>query len=76
MHAPPFHQTRGTLWLVAGTGEGPPLAELLLRAGWRVHVSVVTAAAARAYAPHPALELTVGSIGGDTSDCCVFRQPL
>jgi precorrin-6A/cobalt-precorrin-6A reductase len=68
MHAPPFHQTRGTLWLVAGTGEGPPLAELLLRAGWRVHVSVVTAAAARAYAPHPALELTVGSIGGDTSD--------
>ena len=45
--AAPVGQDR--LWLVAGTGEGPPLAAALLQRGWRVRVSVVTAAAVRAY---------------------------
>ncbi len=51
------------IWLIAGTGEGPPLAARLLGSGWRVRVSVVSAAASRAYAPHPRLELAVGAIG-------------
>jgi precorrin-6A/cobalt-precorrin-6A reductase len=51
------------IWLIAGTGEGPPLASRLLAAGWRVRVSVVSAAATRAYAPHPRLELAVGALG-------------
>ncbi|MFZ0409557.1 MAG: precorrin-6A/cobalt-precorrin-6A reductase [Cyanobium sp.] len=70
MHAPPFHQGAGParpqapwLWLIAGTGEGPRLAEALLQAGWQLRVSVVSASAARAYAPHPGLRLAVGPIG-------------
>ncbi|QPN66820.1 precorrin-6A/cobalt-precorrin-6A reductase [Synechococcus sp. CBW1006] len=59
--AAPVAQDR--LWLVAGTGEGPPLAAALLQRGWRVQVNVVTAAAVRAYAPHPALEIGVGALG-------------
>ena len=41
---------QGRIWLLSGTGEGPPLAAALLRAGWRVDVSVVTPSAARSYA--------------------------
>ena len=51
------------LWLISGTGEGPPLAGALLARGWRLKVSVVTAAAARAYPRHPDLELAVGPLG-------------
>ncbi len=61
MHPAPAHQ--GRLWLIAGTGEGPPLAAALAAAGWRLRVSVVTDAAARAYAPTAGLELAVGAIG-------------
>ena len=53
------------IWLIAGTGEGPPLAACWLARGWSVRVSVVSAAAARAYAPHPRLELRIGAIGGE-----------
>jgi precorrin-6A/cobalt-precorrin-6A reductase len=74
MQGPAVHQApspgnaadRGAwIWLVAGTGEGPPLAARLLERGWGVRVSVVSGAAARAYAPHPRLELRVGALGGD-----------
>jgi precorrin-6A/cobalt-precorrin-6A reductase len=56
-----FHRPR--LWLISGTGEGPPLATGLLACGWRLRVSVVTAAAARAYPIHPDLELAIGALG-------------
>jgi len=67
MHKGALHQPDGQLptdciWLLAGTGEGPPLAAALLAAGWRVRVSVVTPEAARAYAPHPRLQLQVGPL--------------
>ncbi|MEB3200069.1 MAG: precorrin-6A/cobalt-precorrin-6A reductase [Synechococcaceae cyanobacterium] len=58
-----MHRSTGRLWLIAGTGEGPPLAEALVGAGWRLRVSVVTQAAARAYAARPGLEIAVGAIG-------------
>jgi precorrin-6A/cobalt-precorrin-6A reductase len=66
MHTPPFHQPGGgrRLWLIAGTGEGPPLARLLLQRGWRLKVSVVSREAIRAYLPHPELELAVGALAG------------
>ena len=77
MHGHPFHQGGGppagggarpaALWLLSGTGEGPPLATALLVRGWRLRVSVVSAAAARAYGPHPRLELQVGPLGGETA---------
>lgn len=51
------------LWLVAGTGDGPPLARQLLDRGWCLRVSVVGAAAAAAYPPHPRLECRVGPLG-------------
>ncbi|MFM7315076.1 MAG: precorrin-6A/cobalt-precorrin-6A reductase [Cyanobium sp.] len=60
---PPGGRPRPRLWLVAGTGEGPVLARSLLDRGWRLRVSVVTAGAARAYEPHPDLELAVGPLG-------------
>lgn len=54
----------GRIWLVAGTGEGPPLARELLARGWRLKVSLVSRAAALAYGVHPRQELAVGAIGG------------
>lgn len=74
MHGHPFHQGAAppeadrrpppAIWLLSGTGEGPPLAAALLARGWRLRVSVVSAAAARAYSPHPQLELQVGALEG------------
>ena len=76
MHAPPPHgpsrgdgvpaagQGGGRVWLIAGTGEGPPLAQHLLERGWRLRVSVVTPAAARGYPRDPALEVVVGALAG------------
>jgi precorrin-6A/cobalt-precorrin-6A reductase len=75
MHQPRLHQSDplaspgngDRIWLIAGTGEGPPLAEALLAQGWRLRVSVVSRAAALAYRGHPCLELAVGAIGGPGS---------
>ncbi|WP_191964848.1 hypothetical protein [Synechococcus sp. RSCCF101] len=39
----------GRLWMLAGTGDGPPLAAALLARGWRIQLSVVSASAAEAY---------------------------
>lgn len=67
---PPAAATAGRprLWLISGTGEGPRLAQRLLQRGWRLKVSVVTAAAARAYGRHADLELAVGALGGAGGD--------
>jgi precorrin-6A/cobalt-precorrin-6A reductase len=70
MHQLPFHQPSPQgcagrlIWLVAGTGDGPPLAAALLARGWWVRVSVVSPEALRAYAPHPRLLLQAGSLDG------------
>ncbi len=61
---PCCHGQPGAIWLVSGIGEGPRLAAVLLARGWRLRVSVVSEAAARAYWPHPALELQVGALAG------------
>ena len=61
-HQPDGQPPTGGIWLLAGTGEGPTLAAALLEAGWPVRVSVVTPEAARAYAPHPRLQLQVGPL--------------
>jgi len=70
MHRQPLHQGDSggqapLIWLVCGTGDGPPLAKALLERGWRLRVNVVTAAAARAYPPHPRLDLAVGDLTSD-----------
>ena len=68
MHGPELHQGRARaagIWLFAGTAEGPALSSVLLQRGWRVLVSLVTRAAARAYAPHPHLRLRVGALESD-----------
>ena len=71
MQGPAIHQApprsggaQAWIWLIAGTGEGPPLTIRLLERGWRVRVSVVTSAASRAYSPHPLLTVCVGALGG------------
>ncbi len=72
MHGPLGHQSDpadgtgsgGRIWLIAGTGEGPPLARELLARGWRLRISVVSKAAALAYGQRPGQELAVGAIGG------------
>ncbi|MFO7627967.1 MAG: precorrin-6A/cobalt-precorrin-6A reductase [Prochlorococcaceae cyanobacterium] len=64
MHSPRLHQgSAEQLWLIGGTGEGPPLAAALLAAGWRLRVSLVGQEAARAYASHPRLRLRIGPLG-------------
>ena len=60
---PPGRDGPPRLWLISGTGEGPPLAAALLARGWRLRVSLVTAAAARAYPRDPHLELAIGALG-------------
>lgn len=64
MHDPEMHQGWPRLWLFAGTGEGPPLVQGLLAMGWRVRLSLLSAAAERAYPPHPRLEVRIGAVGG------------
>lgn len=64
MHARPAHHPGNRIWLLSGTGEGPPLAQALLARGWRLRVWVVSAAAARAYPQAADLEMAVGPIGG------------
>lgn len=62
--APPAGQASGRVWLIAGTGEGPPIAKCLLDRGWRLRVSVVTPAARLAYPRDPSLEVVVGALAG------------
>ncbi len=56
--------------MLAGTGDGPPLAEALLLQGWQLRVSVVSAAAHQAYAelrrrwPAEALVVLSGALQG------------
>lgn len=70
MHGPEIHQPGGGrppgwIWLLAGTGAGPPLAAALLRQGWHVKVSVVSEAATRAYRQHPRLLVEAGALAGE-----------
>jgi len=73
MHQPPLHQPSTgpgagqLIWLVAGTGDGPPLAAALLARGWWVRVSVVSPEALRAYDPHPRLQLQAGPLAGEAA---------
>ena len=73
-HQPDGQPPTGGIWLLAGTGEGPPLAAALLEAGWPVRVSVVTPEAARAYAPHPRLELQVGALLDGAAVSAVLQE--
>ncbi|NQV10308.1 MAG: precorrin-6A/cobalt-precorrin-6A reductase [Cyanobacteria bacterium] len=70
----PDCQQRPRLWLIAGTGEGPALARVLLEGGWGVHVAVVSASACRAYDAHPGLRLEVGSLAGPAAMAARLRQ--
>lgn len=84
MHRPENHQdwpqpasaaeAREWIWLLAGTGDGPPLAEALLAQGWSVRVRVVSAAAARAYTPHPRLRVDVGALEGQAAITAALAQ--
>ena len=64
MHTRPPHHPGHPIWLLSGTGEGPPLAMALLARGWRLRVWVVSEGAGRSYPAAPGLELAVGPIGG------------
>ena len=52
------------VWLLAGTGEGPPLASALLARGFQVSVSVVTEVALRPYSALPLLHRWAGALPG------------
>ena len=66
MHADQPSRTMGVkgnrLWLIAGTGEGPALAQHFLELGWRLRISVVTTAASQPYPESPHLEMIVGAL--------------
>ena len=55
---------QGTVWLLAGTGDGPPLAAALISLGWHVHVSVVGDTAAHPYRGMDLEGVHVGALGG------------
>ena len=73
MHQPAIHQ-KPRLWLIAGTGDGLRLALALLRSGWRLLVSVVSAEAALAYPASPDLERRVGAMTGTAGIRSVLDQ--
>jgi precorrin-6A/cobalt-precorrin-6A reductase len=52
------------LWLFAGTGEGPGLAQQLVAQGWHLRISVVDPVAARAYGPLGPVEICAGPLAG------------
>jgi precorrin-6A/cobalt-precorrin-6A reductase len=63
MHSAPLVGARSwRIWLFAGTGEGPALAQVLLQRGWRLRISVVSPPAARAYGTAAGQELRVGAL--------------
>lgn len=68
------------LWMLAGTGEGPVLAAQLLQRGWRLRVSLVSAAAALAYRPllkdwgGQRLELAIGPLDGAAAIARALQQ--
>ena len=55
---------QGTVWLLAGTGDGPHLAAVLISQGWHVHVSVVGATAAHPYRGMNVEGVHVGALEG------------
>ncbi len=52
------------IWLLSGTGEGPPFAKALIEHGWKVTVSVVSYQASLSYKDLPLESLNVGAIEG------------
>lgn len=65
--------------MLAGTGEGPPLAAAVLQRGWRLRLSLVSAAAALSYRDLERqwpgrLELHTGALGGVEAIRAVLEQ--
>ncbi len=52
------------LWLLSGTGDGAPLADALVKRGWKVSVSVVSFQASLKYSHLPLASLWVGALEG------------
>jgi precorrin-6A/cobalt-precorrin-6A reductase len=76
MHGPESRQAPPRwIWLLAGTGDGPMLAEALLQQGWHVRVQVVTLAATRAYRAHPRLDLVSGALAGPAAIAAALEHP-
>jgi len=80
MHRPEIHQAgvppgAPWIWLLAGTGDGPPLADALLAQGWHVRVRVVSAAATRAYRPHRRLQVEAGALAGAEAISAELARP-
>ncbi len=58
------HNCQRHLWLLAGTGDGPPLASALADQGWRVCVSVVSSQASLPYSESFFVSIRVGPLSG------------
>ncbi len=54
----------GHLWILSGTGDGPPLVKALLTKGWKISVSVVSEQASLAYSQMPLNSLWIGALEG------------
>ncbi len=52
------------IWMLAGTGEGPVLADALIKDGWKVSVSVVSYQASLQYSDIPVEKMFIGSLQG------------
>ncbi len=61
------------IWLLTGTGEGPPLAKALLSKGWKVSVSVVSYEASLSYFGLKLESLLIGPLDGIKGICSVLE---
>ena len=62
------------IWILSGTGDGPPIVNALLEKGYKVSVSVVSAGAAYPYSNMPLNNLWVGPLDGEKDIRSVLEQ--
>ncbi|KGG11179.1 MULTISPECIES: precorrin-6A/cobalt-precorrin-6A reductase [Prochlorococcus] len=62
------------IWILSGTGDGPPLVRILLQNGWKVSVSVVSSQAALAYGDLPLESLWIGPLEGTQAIANVIEK--
>ena len=62
------------IWILSGTGDGPPIVKGLIAKGYEVSVSVVSSQASLAYSQMPLKNLWVGALDGESAIRAVLEN--